>query len=98
VAQHPFHLAFAVRDLESTRRVDFDFFGNQISAHLGQPARPSAFGQVEGVDVPIPHAGALIQVRYLGRPEEQATMFFLDPSVNAIELKSFRNPAAVFTR
>jgi len=114
VAQHPFHLAFAVRDLESTRRfhggvlgcregrstdtwVDFDFFGNQISAHLGQPARPSAFGQVEGVDVPIPHAGALIQVRYLGRPEEQATMFFLDPK-NAIELKSFRNPAAVFTR
>jgi uncharacterized protein len=38
------------------------------------------------------------QVRYLGRPEEQATMFFLDPSESAIELKSLRNPAAVFSR
>ena len=37
-------------------------------------------------------------VRYPGRPEEQVTMFFLDPSGNALELKAFRDPAAVYSR
>ena len=37
-------------------------------------------------------------VRYVGLPAEQATMFFLDPSGNAIELKALRNPAAAFAR
>jgi len=134
----PFHHAFAVRDLASTRSfyggllgcqegrstdtwVDFDFFGNQISAHLGAAASPAAVGHVDGVEVPIPHTGALLgweefqavaarlegagvsflippSVRYRGRPEEQATMFFLDPSGNALELKAFRNPSTVFSR
>jgi hypothetical protein len=134
----PFHHAFAVRDLASTRAfyggllgcregrstetwVDFDFFGNQISAHLGAAASPAAVGHVDGVEVPIPHTGALLgweefqavaarlegagvsflippSVRYRGRPEEQATMFFLDPSGNALELKAFRNPSTVFSR
>jgi uncharacterized protein len=135
---HPFHHAFAVKDLASTRAfygdllgcregrstetwVDFDFFGNQLSAHLGTPAPLAAVGHVDEVAVPIPHTGALLAweefhvlaarlehrgvpfvirptVRYTGRPEEQATMFFLDPSGNAIELKAFRNSAAVFAR
>jgi extradiol dioxygenase family protein len=30
-------------------------------------------------------------VRFKGEPGEQATMFFLDPSGNAIEFKAFRN-------
>lgn len=30
-------------------------------------------------------------VRFKGLPGEQATMFFLDPSGNAIEIKAFRN-------
>jgi uncharacterized protein len=138
MSSHPFHHAFAVKDLASTRAfygtllgcregrstetwVDFDFFGNQISAHLGTPGPPAAMGSVEGVAVPIPHTGALLAwdafqalaarlekagveflirpfVRYLGRPEEQATMFFLDPSGNALELKAFRDPSAVFSR
>jgi hypothetical protein len=37
-------------------------------------------------------------VRFRGEPGEQATMFFLDPSGNAIELKAFADPAALFAR
>ena len=74
----PFHFAFFVRDLASTRRfygevlgcregrstdswVDFDFFGNQISAHnTGSPIPTQNTGLVEGVPVPMPHFGALL--------------------------------------
>jgi len=35
-------------------------------------------------------------VRFPGKVGEQRTMFFLDPSGNAIELKSFANPDDVF--
>ena len=37
-------------------------------------------------------------VRFKGQPGEQATMFFLDPSGNALEFKSFRDPSAVFAK
>jgi extradiol dioxygenase family protein len=40
--------------------VDFDFFGNQISAHLGQAVRTADTGEVDGVAVPMPHFGAII--------------------------------------
>ncbi len=135
---HPFHHAFAVKDLASARSfyggllgcdegrssdtwVDFDFYGNQITAHLGAVAPPGAEGRVEGVAVPIPHFGALLGweefhalatrlqdagiafvlkpfIRYAGQPGEQATMFFLDSSGNALELKALRNPTATFAR
>src|SRR3954447_2219546 len=73
----PFHFAFFVRDLASTRRfygeilgcregrstdtwVDFDFFGNQISAHITGTVTPTQnTGRVEGIQVPMPHFGAL---------------------------------------
>jgi extradiol dioxygenase family protein len=35
-------------------------------------------------------------IRFKGEPGEQATMFFLDPSGNAIELKSFANLESLF--
>lgn len=35
-------------------------------------------------------------VRFAGQPGEQATMFFLDPSGNALEFKAFRNDEQVF--
>lgn len=35
-------------------------------------------------------------VRFKGEPGEQATMFFLDPSGNALEFKSFQNDAEIF--
>ena len=37
-------------------------------------------------------------VRFRGEVGEQATLFVLDPSGNAIEFKSFRDPARVFAR
>ena len=37
-------------------------------------------------------------VRFRGEPGEQATMFFLDPSGNAIEIKAMRDPANLFAR
>jgi len=36
------------------------------------------------------------QIRYEGQVGEQGTMFFLDPSGNALEFKSFQNPAELF--
>ena len=101
--------------------VDFDFFGNQISAHTTGTVTPTQnTGKVENVLVPMPHFGAILdwrefeglaeraraagaqfvlepRVRYQGQPGEQATMFLLDPSGNALEFKSFRHPEHVFT-
>ena len=37
-------------------------------------------------------------VRFVGQPGEQATMFFLDPSGNALEFKAFADDAMVFAR
>jgi extradiol dioxygenase family protein len=35
-------------------------------------------------------------IRFAGLPGEQATMFFLDPSGNAIEIKAMRDPDNLF--
>ena len=35
-------------------------------------------------------------VRFPGEPGEQATMFFLDPSGNALEIKAMANPGSLF--
>lgn len=37
-------------------------------------------------------------IRFEGEVGEQATMFFLDPSGNALEFKSFRDPSQLFAR
>ena len=37
-------------------------------------------------------------VRFKGEPGEQATMFFLDPSGNAIEIKAFANLDSLFAK
>jgi extradiol dioxygenase family protein len=100
--------------------VDFDFFGNQISAHVtAEVPRTRSTGEVDGIAVPMPHFGAIVdweafhaladrvraagvefvvtpRVRFEGQPGEQATMFFVDPSGNALEFKSFRRPEEVF--
>jgi extradiol dioxygenase family protein len=101
--------------------VDFDFFGNQISAHTtGQVPPTQNTGKVEDLLVPMPHFGAILgwdefnaiagriraagmafvlepRTRYPGQPGEQATMFLLDPSGNALEFKSFKHPDQMFT-
>ncbi len=134
----PFHLAFPVRDLESTRDfyvgllgcavgresarwIDFDFFGHQISAHVSEAQETPATNPVDGDEVPVRHFGAILpwdrwhsvaellrqrgvrfriepHVRFEGEVGEQATMFFDDPSGNAIELKAFKDTSQIFAR
>jgi len=101
--------------------IDFDFFGNQLSAHTtGAPAPMEDKGVVDGIAVPMPHFGAVLgwdefhalasriraaglgfviepRSRFEGFPAEQATMFLLDPSGNALEFKAFRHPEHLFT-
>ena len=73
-----FHLAYTVRDLESTRKfygdllgcqegrsteswVDFDFFGNQLSLHIGQTIQElESDSRVDNVEVPLPHFGCIL--------------------------------------
>ncbi len=40
--------------------VDFDFFGHQISLHLGIPFAAANTGKVDNVMVPMPHFGVLL--------------------------------------
>jgi extradiol dioxygenase family protein len=135
----PFHLAFAVHDLDLARAfyggllgcpegrssaewIDFDFFGHQIVAHLDPAmALRRHSNAVDGHDVPVPHFGAVLameewerlaerlkaagtafviepNVRFARRPGEQATMFFLDPSGNALEIKAMRDPENLFAK
>ena len=65
--------------------VDFDFFGHQISLHLGQPFKTEMTGRVGDVLVPMPHFGLVLEL-----PEWQAmaerlrragTQFVLAPQV-----------------
>lgn len=35
-------------------------------------------------------------IRFKGKPGEQATMFFSDPSGNALEFKAFKDPSKIF--
>jgi len=37
-------------------------------------------------------------IRFKGEPGEQATMFFLDPSNNALEFKSFKDQSFIFKK
>jgi extradiol dioxygenase family protein len=74
---NPFHLAFAIDDIEDARRfyhgvlgcpvgreasnwIDFDFFGNQISAHVHRGTRPDGVSYVGREEVPLHHFGVLL--------------------------------------
>jgi len=40
--------------------VDFNFFGHQLSLHIGLPLTSSDTGQVDGITVPMPHFGIIL--------------------------------------
>ncbi len=43
--------------------IDFDFFGNQLSAHISNNIPHLDFcGKVDGISVPIPHFGCIISL------------------------------------
>ncbi|MCY4179880.1 MAG: VOC family protein [Litoreibacter sp.] len=65
--------------------VDFDFFGHQLSLHLGQPFETANTGKVGDHMVPMPHLGLVLGYddwRGLAdRLEAAGTQFVLPPSV-----------------
>ena len=50
-------------------------------------------GAADAVEFVIPPT-----IRFKGQPGEQATMFFRDPSGNALEFKAMADPAKLFSR
>ena len=101
--------------------LDIDFFGHQLSLHLGEPFAVSNTGKVGDHWVPMPHFGVVLSMpdwlalkerlmardvdfvlaptlRFVGTPGEQATMFFLDPSGNPIEIKGFVEWTSVYAQ
>ena len=134
----PFHLAFPVTDLASTRAfyggllgcpegrssgewIDYDLFGHQIVAHLAPAQARAHHNEVDGHDVPVPHFGVVLEweqvqafaarlceqgvkfviepcIRFAGQVGEQATMFFKDPSGNALEFKAFKDIDQLFAK
>jgi extradiol dioxygenase family protein len=65
--------------------VDFDFFGHQLSLHLGRPFATEATGRVGGHMVPMPHLGVVLPLgewRALAARLEAAEVdFVIPPSV-----------------
>ena len=64
--------------------IDFDFFGNQISAHLADRFEVLDYcGQVDGIKVPIPHFGAILTQQEFDalkeRLENAAASFIVPP-------------------
>jgi uncharacterized protein len=133
----PFHLAFPVKDLETTRTfyeqvlgctigrtsdqwIDFNLFGHQVTAHLSpDEVRDAQANQVDDKNVPVRHWGVILEmeqwqelaerlkqqniqfviepyIRFKGEVGEQATLFFLDPSGNALEFKAFQHDESIF--
>ncbi len=74
-----FHLAYTVKDLDSTRQfygellgckegrssdnwVDYNFFGHQLSLHVGQVMkRKETNSKVDKISVPMPHFGCVLE-------------------------------------
>lgn len=65
--------------------VDFDFFGHQLSLHLGEPFANAPTGKVGDHMVPMPHFGIVLPLAdwntLAGRLEERQTDFIIAPSV-----------------
>lgn len=60
--------------------VDFNFFGHQISLHLGQPFETRATGQVGDHMVPMPHLGVVLHMpdwQALAQRLEASTLDFV---------------------
>ncbi len=105
----PFHYAFKVKDIATTRDfyitilgcaegrstenwIDFDFFGNQLSAHVSDniPALDYC-GLVDGVSVPVPHFGCIIEMTDFDRIQQQLEKnnisFIVKPQTRYANLK-----------
>jgi extradiol dioxygenase family protein len=63
--------------------VDFDFFDHQISLHLGEPLQTRNTGQVDGMLVPMPHFGLVLNAHdwhaMAQRLRDAGTSFVIEP-------------------
>lgn len=65
--------------------VDFDFFGHQISLHLGEAPTAAAQGLVDGQRVPMPHFGVVLALdawrALAGRVQDAGITFVMAPTL-----------------
>ena len=65
--------------------VDFDFFGHQLSLHLGEPFKTESTGHVGDQLVPMPHFGLVLELpdwqAMATRLQAADTRFVLAPQV-----------------
>jgi len=65
--------------------VDFDFFGHQLSLHLGEPFKTEPTGRVGDQLVPMPHFGVVLALpdwqALAARLQAAQTAFVLAPQV-----------------
>ncbi|MDB5966712.1 MAG: Glyoxalase/bleomycin resistance protein/dioxygenase [Polaromonas sp.] len=65
--------------------VDFDFYGHQISLHLGTPFKTERTGRVGDTLVPMPHFGLVLALpdwqAMAARLQAAGTAFVLEPQV-----------------
>ena len=65
--------------------VDFDFFGHQLSMHLGEPFATAATGLVGEHRVPMPHFGAVLALpdwqALAQRLQDAGVAFILPPQL-----------------
>jgi uncharacterized protein len=90
------HLAAGMKPIRHSNPVD----GHDVPVpHFGAVL---SMEEWEGLASRLRDAGIdfLIEpgIRFRGEPGEQATMFFLDPSGNAIEIKAMSDPARLFAK
>ncbi|MFY7865264.1 VOC family protein [Roseateles sp.] len=65
--------------------VDFDFFGHQISLHLGEPFATSLTGRVGEHMVPMPHLGLILALpdwqALAARLQQAGVEFVMEPQL-----------------
>ena len=65
--------------------IDYDFFGHQISLHLGEPFATACTGQVGAQLVPMPHFGVILEradwQALAERLEARGVAFIIPPSL-----------------
>lgn len=73
---------------ETATWIDFDFFGNQISAHLGQRPEHTLETMVDNTPVPLNHFGAVISWHdwesLHRRLQAAGVRFILEPQVRFV--------------
>jgi len=88
------HLSSEAKAVSTTNPVD----GHEVPVpHFGVVLTlPQWEDLAARVTAAVVSFGIAPHVRFKGQPGEQATMFFLDPSGNALEFKAFADDAMLF--